>query len=404
MPELAEPAPTDVEEFSIDQMASAASAPEPKAEPEAKAPEPKPEAKTEPAKVESKKPEVKTPEAKPEAKKEAPKKEDGDDYKNTPHYKNANAELRKILDKVAKERDEFKTKVTTLSPLEQKVAEYEKKIAEIQAKPVETKTDTALLESYESKLKAAEARVREMDYSKSQEFQDKFIAPLNKRYQKALSQITQLTVTEGDQSRQATQGDFDLIRNMPFGQQRAAARQMFGQDSDLILSHINAISEIQESAREAIENEKVNGETRQKELSAKQQREQSEYKQLLKQSEESIRAEFDTFKFSDDPKEQEIFDNGIAFAEEALNNASLPLDKRAAISAAFKMKAVGFDIERSRRIALQEQVTSLTEELAKFRESDPGNGGEKATPAPELDDEPTSIEDLIAKAPGTWKG
>lgn len=292
-----------------------------------------------------------------------------------------------------------------LSPLETKVAEYEKRIKEIESKPVETKADTALIEKYENEVKALQARIRETDYPRSDEFKEKFVVPLNKRYQKAVSQIAQLTVTENEQSRAATQADFDYIRGLPFGQQRQMARQLFGQDSDVVLSHVNSVAEIQEQAREAIENEKANGELRQKELTLKQQKEQSEYSRILKEGEEQIIKEFSTFKLTDDPKERELFDAAMDFVNQAMTGAAnLPLEKRASIAAVHKMKAVGYDIEKYRREAAEAKVASLTEELAKFRQSDPGAGGDKPTVEKTTNEQDLTIDELLKSAPGTWRG
>ena len=347
------------------------------------------------------KPEAKA-EVKPEVKKEAAKDDSlGDDYKNTQEYKIANSKLRKTLDRFAKERDEWKGKAsefeTSRKTTAEKVAEYEAKIKAIEGKPVETKTDTALIEKYENQIKELKQTVREYDYQKSDEFREKFSAPFEKAYKKAVGEVTQLTVTKDDQSIAATDKDFAFIRSLPFGQRRAAARQMFGEDSDIVLGHVARLEEMRESALEAIASEKQNYELKSKETSLKQQREQEEYGSLLKQSEKEILETIEDFKLGDDPEEKKLWEKGLSFVEHALNNtASLPANERAAHAAATKMRAALYDLQNNRVKAANAKIKSLTDELSKFRSSDPGNAGEKGEVEKTGDEIPDGIEAMLA--------
>src|SRR6478736_4836515 len=145
---------TETPTFEAPKQETPKEAPKVEAKPDAKPNQPpKPEAKAE---------------VKPEVKKEAAKDDSlGDDYKNTQEYKIANSKLRKTLDRFAKERDEWKGKAsefeTSSKTTAEKVAEYEAKIKAIEGKPVETKTDTALIEKYESQIKELKQTVREYD-------------------------------------------------------------------------------------------------------------------------------------------------------------------------------------------------------------------------------------------------
>lgn len=365
-------------------------------------------AKAEPAKGEEAKakPDAPKAEAKPSEKKDADFL--GDDYKNSQEYKIANSKLRKTLDRFAKERDEWKGKAsefeTSSKTTAEKVAEYEKRIKEIESKPVETKADTALVEKYENEIKALKQTVREYDYQKSDEFREKFAAPFEKAYKKAIGEVTQLTITKDDQSKPATESDFAFIRSLPFGQRRAAARQMFGEDYDLVLSHVSRLEEMRESALEAIASEKQNYEIKQKETTLKQQKEKEDYANFLKQSEQEILTSIEDFKLGDDPEEKKAWEKGLAFVEHALNNtASLPVSERAAHAAATKLRAALYDLSNHRVKAANAKIKSLTDELAKFRASDPGAGGEKGEVESGGDETPEGIEAMLAKAPSAWK-
>lgn len=379
--------------------------PKPETQKETPPPTPKPDAAKPP---EAKKPDATKPETKPTEKKSEAKDDSlGDDYRNTQEYKIANSKLRKTLDRFAKERDEFKTKYgeleTSSKTNAEKIAEYEAKIKAIEGKPVETKTDTALIEKYEGEIKSLKQSLREYDYQKSDEFKEKFAQPFERAYTKALSQVKQLKVTKNDQLVQATEDDFKYLRSLPLGDRIEAAKSMFGSADSLVLGHVSRLEELRESALEAIESEKQNHELRSKETTAKQQKEREEYVNFLKQSEKEILETVEGFKFSDDPEEKKAWEKGLAFVEHALNNVSnLPANERAAHAAAVKMKAALYDLDQNRIKAFTAKLKSMEEELAKFRESDPGSGGDKGKPEEKSDKVPSSIEDMLNKAPQGW--
>lgn len=382
-------------------------APKPEAKKETPPPTPNPEANPDAKKPDASKPESKKPEPKPEAKKEDA--DLGDDYKNSAEYKspNSNSKLRKTLDRFAKERDEWKTKATEFETSgktnAEKIAEYEAKIKTLESKPVETKTDTALIEKYEGEIKSLKQSLREYDYQKSDEFKEKYAQPFERAWTKAISQVKQLKVNKNDQQMQATEDDFKYLRSLPLGDRIEAAKSMFGSADSLVLSHISRLEELKESALEAIEAEKQNHELRSKETTAKQQKEREEYVNFLKQSEKEILETVEGFKFSDDPEEKKAWEKGLAFVEHALNNVGgLPANERAAHAAAVKMKAALYDLDQNRIKAFTAKLKSMEEELAKYRDSDPGSGGEKGKPEEKSSDIPTSIEDMLSKAPAGW--
>lgn len=405
---------------SIDAMSSQAAGPAMTETPtfeKPAAPETAPEApkevvkETPPAKEAPKteaKPAAKEAPKAPEVKKEQAKDDSlGDDYQNTQEYKLANSKLRKTVDRFAKERNEWKTKAsefeTSSKTSAEKIAEYEKRIKDIESKPVETKADVKLVEKYENEIKSLKQTVREYDYQKSDEFKEKFSMPFERAYKKAMGEVSQLSVLKGDNTVAATEQDFAHIRSLPLGARRAEARRLFGEDSDVVLSHVSRLEELRDAAREAIALEKENYEVKQKESEIKSQREREEYTNFLKQSEKEILETVEGFKFSDDPEEKKAWEKGLAFVEHALNNVgSLPANERAAHAAAVKMKAALYDLNEMRIKSFNAKLKSMTEELEKYRGSDPGAGGEKGAAEPAGDDIPDSIESMLKNAPAGW--
>jgi hypothetical protein len=359
-----------------------------------KAPEVKPAAtppKTEPAKA---------ADVKPDAAKADPAKSKPAEPEEKIDWKTAPKHFRTAFERTAAEAAELRKKVENLPTLESKVSEYEKRIKEIESKPVETKADTELVAKYEKEIQNLQSTVRELDYSKSKDFQEKYVQPLAKAYQKALAEATQLTVTENDVSRQATRADFDTIRSLPFGQRRAAARQMFGQDADVVLGHISRMEQLQQDGDEALASERTSGELRSKESRIKQQREQEEYGNLTKQAQAELEAEYpDLFVPSkENPEDAEALTNGYALVDKAAKEAGAMTAKdRAAYNAVIRARAAAAPMLEKRLGRITAERDSLLAELAKFRESDPGSGGNKTAPVVAAEDEVGSIADMAKK-------
>lgn len=373
------------ESFEIKPTELMGSKPAAKAAPEAAKEQPKPEAKS------REKPAEKTPEKKVEVA--------DDDPEKMPEFKNANSKLRAELKRMYGERNEFKTKAAEADSIKAKVTEYEAKIKALESKPVETKADTALIEKYEKEIKESKQRIRELDYQQSDDFRENYVKPMAKTYRAAVEEVVQLTVTEGETNRAATQADFDTLRNLPLAQRRANARAMFGQDADLVLGHIRDIEKLQKAGNEAIENEKVNGETRRKEEALKSERERGEYENYLKTFHDEITNEYaHIFKPGEDDKEAaEALRKGFEFVDAALKGtAGMTMKERAAYSAVLRAKVAGFDAHGLKVARLEEQNKSLLEELKKFRDSDPGTGGGKP-PGEKPKEEEISINAFSSK-------
>ena len=338
-------------------------------------------------------------EAKPAESKEVSKATDKVSESDTPvDWKTAPNHFRKSFEKT---QAELKAERESKSQIQAKVSEYEAKIKAIESKPVETKADTALVEKYENELKSLQSTVRELDYSKSVEFQDKFVKPLAKTYQKALQEVQQLTATDADQnSRAATQQDFDTLRNLPFGQRRAAARSMFGEDADVVLGHISRIEQMRQEGNEALEEAKSNGEIRQKEQRIAQQREQEQYQNYLKQAHSELESEFpDFFKpNAEDPDAAKALQGGYELVDTAVNKAAnMTLQDRAAYNAVFRARAAAFPLMEHNLKKIAAENASLVEELKKYRGSDPGAGGVKSVPNSPVEDDIPDFKAAIAK-------
>lgn len=368
--------------------------------PEAKTvtPESKPDtAKEQPKEVSKEttpetKPEVKSAKdlmGKPKDKQAAPKTEDTGEEKVI-DWKSAPAKLRKAFE----QRD---AEAAALRAEKQRLAD---EIAAIKSKPVETKADTKLLEQYQSELKNLKQTLREMDYSRSDEFKEKYVTRYNKAYEQAVGEVTQLQarVDDDGNTRPATQADFDTLRALPFGQRRQAARRMFGEDADVALGHVSRLEQLRTEAREAIENEKVNYEKTQAEKQLNEEREKQQLTGMTDQFKNEIYEAWpDLFKPAEtDADISEKLKDGRAFAEAFFGGADkLPVQDRAMHKAVAMARIESWPVLARMNELKDSKIEELTKELAALRGSDPGAAGKgKQVEAKKAEDEIPSFSGI----------
>ena len=312
-------------------------------------------------------------------------------------WKTAPKEFRERFEKLSLEH---KTTAQKAAEFEKRVTDYESKIKEIESKSGDTsKADLKLVEEYTTRINKYEETLQELDYSRSDKFQKEYVQPFTQRYTQAVEQITQLQVTSGQDedgnatTRPATKSDFDGLTALPFGQQRALARQLFGPDADVVLSHINRLAEIRTDANNAIEAAKTSGDVRTKEQQLANQKQAQEYEGYLKTFQTELETNWpDMFTPpKDDQEGADALKAGYEFVDTAIGKASdmTPQD-RAAHTAVLRARAAAYPLLEHRLGKIESERDSLLTELKELRGSDPGKGGAK--PAPSAKDDSDSMD------------
>lgn len=326
-------------------------------------------------------------------------------------WKTAPKEFRERHEKLL---TEHKTVAQKAQEYEKRVSEYEAKIKEIESKSGDTsKADLKLVEEYTKKIADYEARIRATDYSQSQEFltlKEDFTKKYTQRYIQAADDVKQFQVKTGvDEAgnpilRTATDADLADLVNRPIGQQRQIARDKFGQDADVVIRHLERLKELRDDANltlsSKLEEAKTQGELRTKEQRLAEQKQQSEYQQMVENFRKEIEDEWPDYftEPKDDPEGAEALKNGKALVDAAINKigAMTPQD-RAAHSVVLQMRAAAFPLLEHKVGKLTAQVESLTKELEGVRGSDPGNGGAKSHPKAKEEDDVLGIEAMAKK-------
>lgn len=141
--------------------------------------------------------------------------------------------------------------------------------AETRLASLTTETDR---KTFEQRVQAAETRVQELeniirfvDYSKSAEFQTKYEQPYKQAWTRAMSEVGQLKVVTDPQTgatRPASAEDLGALVNLPLGDARALATQMFGDFADDVMAYRKEIRTLWDAQSEALETAKKEGANR----------------------------------------------------------------------------------------------------------------------------------------------
>lgn len=276
-------------------------------------------------------------------------------------------------------RKAYEESAKELEARDKKIAEFEAKIKAIEGKKVETPADTKLIEEYQGRIKALEQDLAQSSYERSPEFKRNYVEKWNNTYKSAVEEVKSLMVGEGvgdeRKERPATEADFRAILKMETKDQGPAARRLFGDSADVILTHRNDLRRIEREGQEALAHAKETHETQSKEQQLASQKQQETYERSKQDAENELRTKWPQF-FGDDPADEEVtqaLNGGREFVKNAI--AKMPTatpEVRAAYAAVIEARAAAYPRIALERNRANEKVKALETELAKYRGSDPG--------------------------------
>lgn len=325
------------------------------------------DAATTPKKAEPAKPDpgVKTPEAaKPDPAK--PKEEPA---RTALSWDKAPEKFRKAHEESAKE----------LEARDKKISEYEARIKAIESKKVETPADTKLIEEYQGRIKALETDLAHSAYERSPEFKRNYVDKWNSTYKAAVAEISTLLAGEGSgderKERQANEADFRNILRLEPKDQGPAARRLFGDSADLVLTHRNELNRIKREGEEALGRARESHDTKSKEQELATKKQQETYENSKRAAEQELQTKWPQF-FGDDPADEEVtkaLQGGREFVRGAIAKmAEAPAEERAAYAAVIEARAAAYPRVVLEKKRADDKVAALEAELSKYRKSDPG--------------------------------
>lgn len=155
-------------------------------------------------------------------------------------------------------RKQYEQTKADLAAKEAQIAAYENRIKEFEARGKDTDALQARLKQLESELESKSGELRAYKFEASPEFKKNYEKPWLEAGSYALTLMQQLQVvdpTTGDQ-RQGTPDDFKRIYHMPAGAAFGAAREMFGDASQMVMQQYFRVKELERTMSNALDEEK----------------------------------------------------------------------------------------------------------------------------------------------------
>ncbi len=281
-----------------------------------------------------------------------------------------------------------------------RTATLEKEIADLKAKAIPETERTVIQERLtkaETRAKELEDEMRYVNYAKSDEFKQKYEEPYQKAWKRALSELEDLTIEPDGEARRAVKME-DILQlvNMPLGQAREVADQMFGKFGDDVMAHRKEIRRLFEEQAGALEEAKKNGAQRDAQRMEEFQRNSKilteQVSNLWKTSNDSASTDPKYGKYFTPVEGDEHGNQRLAKGFELVDRAfsenphdpKLTPEQRASVvkrHAAVRNRAAAFGRMVYLNEQLESKVSALEKELAQFKESTPEAGSGAKTPA-----------------------
>lgn len=328
--------------------------------------EPKPEPQSEP----------KLPDKQPEAK--------GDKEQN--------------LRKLATERDTLRQENETFK---KRLAEAEARIAETADYPKIKDT----LAQREKRLEESEQRLRQTNYTASDEYKEKWLRPMEAGYNRAIAALREFQVeipgkpdefnNPGSPTyRDASEQDFVHLYKLPEGAAWKEARKMFGDSAPAIMQHRQSLKIIDEGAQAAAQEYQTKGHLIDQERTAKQVAQQQEIESIWESENKRIA---DTMPKilqdrADDKDHNEALNASRQLVDSAYSGSRNSMDPKARVQldARIRSRAVAYGPMMVEITRLRTQLKQAEERAGKLESGDPGVPGSTRTT---MDSEPKSLQD-----------
>lgn len=264
--------------------------------------------------------------------------------------------------------------------LEHELAEAKKQVLDPQA--AEGLTQRA--ERAEAALKEALEEIRYQNYAKHPEFKEKYEVPYQKAWQRAVADVTQLSVEGETGARQATAEDLWEVVNLPLGAATQRAKQLFGDEMGtyVMAQHYGKVRELAEAQTEALEKARKEGGEREKNAQEGMQKLRVEVSKTFEtiRDQDITRRDFLQPKEGDDEWNGRL-DKAVQFVDETMKasvfNPKLTPEERNTLIAqhvAVRNRAIGYSMLKLQVKRLTADLADRDKKLAAYSGAQPGAG------------------------------
>jgi hypothetical protein len=301
--------------------------------------------------------------------------------------------------------EKFKTKN---AQLEKELAEYRTK-AGSQELPKEALDKINTLETRNKEL---EDEIRFVSYSKSKDFQENFQKPYQEAWQRAITELQELQITEQDGStRMATESDLISLATMPLGQARKLAKEWFGEAVEDVIAHRRTVRELYQKQQKALEDARKNGGEREKQATIEQQAKAKAQADRVTKEWDSINSEaVSKYEFlrpvEGQNERNERLEKATKFVDDSfglsVHNAKTEQERQEILQrhSALRNRAIGFSVLKHENKTLRAELEELKKSLAEFQTSEPSSGeaGHERNGAQSTDPMAQAMNDLANMA------
>lgn len=276
-----------------------------------------------------------------------------------------------------------------------KAAKLEQDIVQLKSsgvpKEVQERIDKA-----EARAKELENEIRFVNYEKSDEYKEKYFAPYENAWKRAMSDLSEITVDNGQGAqRPVTANDMLQLVNLPLGKARELADQIYGAFADDVMAHRKEIRSLFDAKNAAVEEARKNGETREKQLQEQFQKSHAEVTAQIKEhwdksnqlasSDEKYGKYFTPVEGDEDGNQRlakgyQLVDR--AFAENPMDPKLSAEERKSVVRrhAAVRNRAAAFGRLVLQLSQKQSQIDALTKQLDGYKNTEPPTTGSRIQP------------------------
>ncbi len=290
------------------------------------------------------------------------------------------------------------------------IKSLESKIAAIESKRVESPGDAKKLEALEKRLAevteelgGTKQKLTQRDYTQSEDYHRNFVQPANLVYKRALGIVENLQVEGKNGPRAGTKADLDRVRLAPVEMRDEIAKSIFGESAASVLRYTDQLDGLRDAAELAGQRHAEDQERTSLEREGKTKQELQQYSDMRKEALDGIKSNEEWGKWfredENDPEASQLLRESYDEIEKITAQLSaLPMEQQAAYGALYMARAAATPrliLENNRKDAI---IAAMTEELEKYRASDPGAEGHQgvAPAAGEAGARPKGIDGAVA--------
>lgn len=300
--------------------------------------------------------------------------------------------------------------------LRPEVTKLQGRIKELEAGTGDQTAITTELEGLKKRNQELEQEISFTNYSSSREFQEKYAAPYQEAWTRAVSDFNQLTVripsgtdpNTGEptyRTRQASADDLLTLANMPLSEMDEKAEEMFGRSAARVIRHVERVRDLAIAQDKALADAKKNAGTRKTAMDAQTKASIEKGKQMWSSENKRLVEKYPSFfgPRNGDQEGNDLLTKGRAMADRIF--VQTPENRPKTAEEAVRLHALAYNkIANHDRLALRlKQANARISELQKivdeYEDSNPpaGKGGEAAKtgkPGNYMDDAFAEIDTL----------